>query len=182
MTEGIGRIVTNSEAPNAHRIRDNQIGKLAATGKPASQRIAWAAWWNARTVECPIRCNAPITTTKKSASITAYSEIDCPRWRCRSSGLHRHRVSFSQVVAIAPGAVRKGLGSEGALEWSWESAGFGLKSGANSLLRLRPCTWHESGGKKLHTGAGWSGRRGSNPRHPAWEAGVLPLNYSRSAG
>jgi hypothetical protein len=26
----------------------------------------------------------------------------------------------------------------------------------------------------------WSGRRGSNPRHPAWEAGVLPLNYSRS--
>src|SRR5689334_6318131 len=27
----------------------------------------------------------------------------------------------------------------------------------------------------------WSGRRGSNPRHPAWEAGVLPLNYSRSS-
>ena len=26
----------------------------------------------------------------------------------------------------------------------------------------------------------WSGRWGSNPRHPAWEAGVLPLNYSRS--
>src|SRR3954470_721430 len=26
----------------------------------------------------------------------------------------------------------------------------------------------------------WSGRRGSNPRHPAWEADVLPLNYSRS--
>src|SRR5512146_2090245 len=26
----------------------------------------------------------------------------------------------------------------------------------------------------------WSGRQGSNPRHPAWEAGVLPLNYSRS--
>ncbi len=26
----------------------------------------------------------------------------------------------------------------------------------------------------------WSGRRDSNPRHPAWEAGVLPLNYSRS--
>ena len=27
---------------------------------------------------------------------------------------------------------------------------------------------------------GWSGRRGSNPRRPAWEAGILPLNYSRS--
>ena len=26
----------------------------------------------------------------------------------------------------------------------------------------------------------WSGRRGSNPRHRAWEARVLPLNYSRS--
>src|SRR5579884_165233 len=34
----------------------------------------------------------------------------------------------------------------------------------------RPAKWLES----------WSGRRGSNPRHPAWEAGVLPLNYSRS--
>ena len=29
--------------------------------------------------------------------------------------------------------------------------------------------------------AKWSGRRGSNPRHRAWEARVLPLNYSRSA-
>jgi hypothetical protein len=27
----------------------------------------------------------------------------------------------------------------------------------------------------------WSGRPGSNRRHPAWEAGVLPLNYSRSS-
>ena len=26
----------------------------------------------------------------------------------------------------------------------------------------------------------WSGRRDSNPRRPAWEAGILPLNYSRS--
>src|SRR5271155_2838572 len=26
----------------------------------------------------------------------------------------------------------------------------------------------------------WSGRPGSTRRHPAWEAGVLPLNYSRS--
>src|ERR1017187_5555105 len=28
----------------------------------------------------------------------------------------------------------------------------------------------------------WSGRRGSNPRRPAWEAGILPLNYSRVPG
>ncbi len=28
----------------------------------------------------------------------------------------------------------------------------------------------------------WSGRPGSNRRHPAWEAGVLPLNYSRPVG
>ena len=27
----------------------------------------------------------------------------------------------------------------------------------------------------------WSGRRDSNPRQPAWEAGALPLNYSRTA-
>ena len=27
---------------------------------------------------------------------------------------------------------------------------------------------------------GWSGRRDSNPRRPAWEAGILPLNYSRA--
>src|SRR5712691_2129611 len=25
----------------------------------------------------------------------------------------------------------------------------------------------------------WSGRWDSNPRRPAWEAGILPLNYSR---
>jgi hypothetical protein len=28
----------------------------------------------------------------------------------------------------------------------------------------------------------WSGRRGSNPQPPAWEADALPLSYSRSAG
>src|SRR5690242_2730256 len=26
----------------------------------------------------------------------------------------------------------------------------------------------------------WSGRRDSNPRHLAWEASALPLNYSRT--
>jgi hypothetical protein len=28
----------------------------------------------------------------------------------------------------------------------------------------------------------WSGRRESNPRHTAWEAVVLPLNYARKRG
>src|ERR1039458_2313676 len=28
----------------------------------------------------------------------------------------------------------------------------------------------------------WGGRRDSNPRRPAWEAGILPLNYSRTRG
>jgi hypothetical protein len=28
----------------------------------------------------------------------------------------------------------------------------------------------------------WSGRRGSNPRPPPWQGGVLPLNYFRKAG
>ncbi len=28
----------------------------------------------------------------------------------------------------------------------------------------------------------WSGRRGSNPRPPAWKAGTLPLSYSRLSG
>jgi hypothetical protein len=28
--------------------------------------------------------------------------------------------------------------------------------------------------------AGWSGRRESNPRQPAWKAGALPLSYSRA--
>ena len=33
--------------------------------------------------------------------------------------------------------------------------------------------------RRLRMG-GWSGRRGSNPRHPAWKAGALPLSYSRT--
>src|SRR5580704_10436372 len=32
---------------------------------------------------------------------------------------------------------------------------------------------------KLQSSAGWSGRWESNPRHSAWEADVLPLNYAR---
>ena len=30
-------------------------------------------------------------------------------------------------------------------------------------------------------GGDWSGRRDSNPRHPAWKARALPLSYSRSS-
>jgi hypothetical protein len=28
----------------------------------------------------------------------------------------------------------------------------------------------------------WSGQWDSNPQHPAWEAGTLPLSYARSFG
>jgi hypothetical protein len=28
----------------------------------------------------------------------------------------------------------------------------------------------------------WSGKRGSNPRHPPWQGGALPLSYSRKEG
>src|SRR5580704_807910 len=33
---------------------------------------------------------------------------------------------------------------------------------------------------KLRSSIGWSGRWESNPRHSAWEADVLPLNYARA--
>src|SRR5436190_2211788 len=33
--------------------------------------------------------------------------------------------------------------------------------------------------KPGHDGECWSGRSGSNRRHSAWEADVLPLNYAR---
>src|SRR5215469_16161743 len=38
---------------------------------------------------------------------------------------------------------------------------------------------HNTDGKSYQLLENWSGRPGSNRRHPAWEAGVLPLNYSR---
>ncbi len=34
-------------------------------------------------------------------------------------------------------------------------------------------------GEVTGRGRSWSGRPGSNRRHSAWEADVLPLNYSR---
>ena len=34
-------------------------------------------------------------------------------------------------------------------------------------------------GNAVIGGLDWSGRPGSNRRHSAWEADVLPLNYSR---
>src|SRR5262245_4903683 len=45
------------------------------------------------------------------------------------------------------------------------------------------CIWQTAWLGELTVGGyrrKWSGRPGSNRRHPAWEAGVLPLNYSRS--
>jgi hypothetical protein len=44
---------------------------------------------------------------------------------------------------------------------------------------LLPLRYTDSKITMQFDGENWSGRRGSNPRRPAWEAGILPLNYSR---
>jgi hypothetical protein len=44
-----------------------------------------------------------------------------------------------------------------------------LKPKIQALRSIRP-QYHFS----QYYGEKWSGRRGSNPRHPAWEAGILP--------
>ena len=38
----------------------------------------------------------------------------------------------------------------------------------------------QAGKKSIGFERFWSGRPGSNRRRPAWEAGILPLNYARS--
>ena len=45
----------------------------------------------------------------------------------------------------------------------------------------RPCPLDERAVRpeEVVAGKGWSGRSGSNRRHSAWEADVLPLNYAR---
>jgi hypothetical protein len=50
----------------------------------------------------------------------------------------------------------------------------GIEPPYEGFADLRLTTWLRALYK-----AGWSGRRESNPRHSAWEADVLPLNYSR---
>jgi integrase len=64
-------------------------------------------------------------------------------------------------------------------------------NGGHSTARSKICTDNHIPKKKNMLGTerhpvasdgnreNWSGRRGSNPRRPAWEAGILPLNYSR---
>ncbi len=49
------------------------------------------------------------------------------------------------------------------------------------LLTLSPLACHEAACSEpvKRRFMRWSGRRGSNPRQPAWEAGTLPLSYSR---
>src|SRR5207302_7687179 len=49
------------------------------------------------------------------------------------------------------------------------------------LLTLSPLACHEAacGEPVKRRFRAWSGRRGSNPRQPAWKAGTLPLSYSR---
>ena len=40
--------------------------------------------------------------------------------------------------------------------------------------------FHERTHSTLTQRSIWSGRRDSNPRHPPWQGGVLPLNHSRT--
>jgi hypothetical protein len=63
----------------------------------------------------------------------------------------------------------------------------GLRARSSSAERA-PTTYLESrrppfGGPRdaclVTSSRAWSGRRGSNPRQPAWKAGALPLSYSR---
>ncbi len=42
-----------------------------------------------------------------------------------------------------------------------------------------PLPPHASADALCHAPEDWSGRWESNPRHSAWEADVLPLNYAR---
>ena len=55
---------------------------------------------------------------------------------------------------------------------------------AGAQVKITSESWSTSkASDSVHSemGKDWSGRPGSNRRHPAWEAGVLPLNYSRPA-
>src|SRR5215813_4274901 len=47
-------------------------------------------------------------------------------------------------------------------------------------IHQKICVYRRESAAKVWRGESWSGRPGSNRRHSAWEADVLPLNYSRS--
>ena len=49
----------------------------------------------------------------------------------------------------------------------------------NLYLRPSPGIKPSTAGRSFRNNIDWSGRRESNPRHAAWEATVLPLNYAR---
>jgi hypothetical protein len=53
---------------------------------------------------------------------------------------------------------------------------------ATWLRRLNIVPWTTERQVQRHPTISWSGRRDSNPRHSAWEADALPLNYSRVGG
>ena len=54
---------------------------------------------------------------------------------------------------------------------------------ARQDLNLRPLGPQPNALSRLSYGREtWSGQRDSNPRSPAWQAGILPLNYGRSDG
>ena len=60
--------------------------------------------------------------------------------------------------------------------------GEGLVAGRGRIRQARPklLTCDPFGNSTMNCWFVWSGGRGSNPRRPAWEAGILPLNYPRS--
>ena len=64
---------------------------------------------------------------------------------------------------------------------AWPSSG----SSGQVRIGLVDCLMEYSGVRRLgsfcKSSKGWSGGRGSNPRRPAWEAGILPLNYPRTS-
>ena len=79
-----------------------------------------------------------------------------------------------------------------ALLWSGSQVGtpslssfHSLRAGATSSNSQKARSRHYLPNKK-HPSSDecslWSGRRGSNSRHPPWQGGILPLNYPRIFG
>ena len=60
----------------------------------------------------------------------------------------------------------------------WSTMTSSLKREPRETLP-RPCRNHEPENLKVFWSVDESGRPGSNRRRPAWEAGILPLNYAR---
>src|SRR5262245_36528158 len=113
---------------------------------------------------------------------------------CAEESVTAATMSSPDHSAVSQARTRGDRDKLHACAWRYEGAGNGGVYGAvcaarNCRRRGRMC---QEGGKsvveldvRLKPDTTWiliSGRRGSNPRHRAWEARVLPLNYSRVSG